>query len=231
MEGGYHSRFRRSETDTGDGPTAFPSDVAACLKEYSARVLGWLKDLQRCCGQQTPLIKHDRFVRLCHQVTDHGEPPHNVLALSSPPDADPESGSDADSPAAPSASASQSSGTTAPVAKRPHAARLWAQQFQQAATEALVRRPRLSLMVVLAAVLPIAVWGTWHTLTDVNRAISGVGAGVLALAAARPLLRNLLWGVNTLLGTPVRAGVWVVDTFADTLETDRSRRLSSRNST
>ena len=84
VEDGYLSRFRRAEFDIGEGPTSFPSDVAVYLMECSARVLERLKELQRCCGQQAPLVKHDHFVRLCHQVTDHTAPPQQFLALDSP---------------------------------------------------------------------------------------------------------------------------------------------------
>ncbi len=40
--------------------------MVAYLKDCAAGVLDWLIDLQRCCGQQAPLVTHDRFVRLCH---------------------------------------------------------------------------------------------------------------------------------------------------------------------
>ena len=62
---------------------------------------------------------------------------------------------------------------------------------------------------------------TWHTLADVNRAVSAVTVSVFALATARPLLRNLAWAANILLGTPMRAGIWLADTF-DTGPADRT---------
>ena len=206
VEGGYQSRFRRADIDTGDGPSPVPSEVAARLRDCTARVLEWLKELQRSCGQQAPLVKHDRFVRLCHQVTDQAEPPQQVLALDSP------TGTGTASRGRTHAPAAADSETASAPEHSPDATR-WGRRAAQAITKLVERQPRLLLILVLAVVLPAAVWGTWHTLADVNRAISGVGASVLALAAARPLLRNLAWATNILLGTPMRVGIWLADTF------------------
>ena len=213
VEDGYLSRFRRAETDIGEGPTSFPSDVAVYLMECSARVLERLKELQRCCGQQAPLVKHDHFVRLCHQLTDHTAPPQQFLALDSPTSTDTASHGDTSAPTA------DDSETTSAPAPSPAATR-WDRRAAQAITKLVERRPRLLLILVLVVMLPAAVWGTWHTLTDVNRAVSGVTVSVFALATARPLLKNLAWAANILLGTPMRAGIWLAETF-DTGPADR----------
>ena len=164
-------------------------------------MLDWLIDLQRSCGQQAPLIKHDRFVHLCHQATG-SEPPHYALALDPIADGAPVHDSTED-PAA---------GEDSPPAQS------WSQRAQQAAARLLLRRPRLSLIVLIATLMPATVWGSWRLFSDVNYYLSALVAGVVALAVARPLLRNLWWALAILLGPPLRAGVWL----ADTLDTDRS---------
>lgn len=78
---GMLSRFRREETQTLDTEPCYPGDVAARLCELSDGVLRWLKDEQQRCGRQVPLIKHDRFMRLCHSVTVGDDAPDHLLAL------------------------------------------------------------------------------------------------------------------------------------------------------
>ena len=78
---GMVSRFRREETQTLDTEPCYPGDVAARLSEFSAGVLRWLKDEQQRCGREVPLIKHDRYVRLCQSVILGGTPPAHLLAL------------------------------------------------------------------------------------------------------------------------------------------------------
>ena len=80
---GMVSRFCREEAQTLDTKACYPGDVAARLCEFSAGVLRWLKDEQQRCGREVPLIKHDRFVRLCHQTLHGKQPPADVLALDS----------------------------------------------------------------------------------------------------------------------------------------------------
>ena len=82
---GMMSRFRREETQTLDTEPCYPGDVAARLCDFSDGVLRWLKDEQQRCGREAPLIKHDRYMRLCHSVTVGGDPPAHLLAL--PPNA------------------------------------------------------------------------------------------------------------------------------------------------
>ena len=101
------------------------------------------------------------------------------------------------------------------------AATRWGRRVAQAITKLIGRRPRLLLILVLAVMLPATVWGTWHILTDVNRAVSAVTVSVFAMATARPLLKNLAWAANILLDTPMRAGIWLADTF-DTGPADRT---------
>ena len=84
---GMMSRFRRHETQTLDTEPCYPGDVAAQLCEFSDRVLRWLKDEQQSCGREVPLIKHDRFIRLCHSVTVGGDAPAHLLALPQAPQA------------------------------------------------------------------------------------------------------------------------------------------------
>ena len=157
-------------------------------------------------GQQALLVKHDRFVRLCHELTDRAEPPQRFLALDSPTDTGTAS---RDRPPAPAAAGSE----PASAPQHSPAATRWGQRAAQAITKLVQRRPRLLLILVSAVVLPATVWGTWHTLTDVNRALSALAVSVLALAVARPLLKNVAWATNILLGTPMRAGIRLADTF------------------
>ena len=82
---GMMSRFRREETQTLDTEPCYPSDVAAQLCEFSDGVLRWLKDEQQRCGREAPLIKHDRFMRLCHSVPVGGDAPAHLLALPAMP--------------------------------------------------------------------------------------------------------------------------------------------------
>lgn len=86
------------------------------------------------------------------------------------------------------------------------------------AARLLLRRPRLSLIVLIATLVSATVWGSWRLFSDVNYYLSALVAGVVALAVARPLLRNLWWALAILLGPPLKAGAWL----ADTLDTDRS---------
>ena len=81
--GGYVSMFRMTRARDPEGATRYPADVAACLRDYTAKVVEWLKDEQRRCGQEVPLMKHDRFVRLCHKALYGEEPPAHVLAIDS----------------------------------------------------------------------------------------------------------------------------------------------------
>lgn len=78
---GMTSRFRHEETQTLDTEPCYPGDVAARLCQLSVGVLRWLKDEQQRCGRQVPLIKHDRFMRLCHSVTVGDDAPAHLLAL------------------------------------------------------------------------------------------------------------------------------------------------------
>ena len=79
FSGGVISRFRLTPAR---GPAGrYPADVAACLSDCARDVVKWLKDEQRRCGEEAPLIKHDRFVRLCHQAVYGDEPPAHVLAI------------------------------------------------------------------------------------------------------------------------------------------------------
>ena len=50
-------------------------------------------------------------------------------------------------------------------------------------------------------------------LSDVNRYLSAFVAIAIALAVARPILKNLCWALTILLGSPVRAAAWLVDTI------------------
>ena len=77
--GGVVSMFRLTPARGPDD--RFPADVAARLAEYAGQVVKWLKDQQRRCGATAPLIKHDRFVRLCHEALHGEEPPAYVLAI------------------------------------------------------------------------------------------------------------------------------------------------------
>lgn len=196
VEDGFLSRFRRPDAITDDGPRGVPSDVVSYLRDCSAEVLDWLIDLQRCCGQQAPLVKHDRFVRLCHQATG-SESPQHALAL------DPAAGV-----------APIHDGTDNPTAAEdPTRARAWPQRAQHAVVRLLQRRPRLSLFVVLAVVTPTMAWGAWQVFGDVNRYFSAFVAIVIALAVARPLLMNLCWAMTIILGAPARAGAWLAETL------------------
>ena len=78
---GMVSRFRREETQTLDTEPCYPGDVAVRLCELADGVLRWLKDEQQRCGREAPLVKHDRYIRLCHSVTVGGDPPAHLLAL------------------------------------------------------------------------------------------------------------------------------------------------------
>ena len=84
---GMVSRFRRDETLTLDTEPCYPGDVAARLCELSDGVLRWLKDEQQRCGREAPLVKHDRYMRLCHRVTVGGDPPAHLLAQPQAPQA------------------------------------------------------------------------------------------------------------------------------------------------
>lgn len=196
VEDGFVSLFRRGETIAEDDPRGVSSDVVSHLKDCSSGVLDWLIDLQRSCGQQAPLVKHDRFVRLCHQATG-SEPPQHALALDPTVDAAPVHDSKDNPTAAADLPPTQS----------------WAQRTQRALARFLQRRPRLSLFVVLAVVTPTTVWSAWQLLSDVNRYASAFVAIVMALAVARPILKNLYWALTILLGAPVRAAAWLVDTI------------------
>ena len=77
--GGVVSMFRLTSALGHDD--RFPADVAARLGEYARSVVKWLKDEQRRCGGEAPLVKHDRFVRLCHEALHGEEPPAYVLAI------------------------------------------------------------------------------------------------------------------------------------------------------
>ena len=132
VEDGYQSRYRRAEDVTDDGPQPVPSEVASYLGDCSSRVLGWLTDLQRSCGQQAPLIKHDRFVRLCHEAFG-GEPPRHALALA-PSAAAAEETNDAPS---------GQDNNMAAADEQPPAVKRWAQLLKRSATGLFVRRPRL----------------------------------------------------------------------------------------
>ena len=167
VEGGFVSRFRREDAISDDDPTGAPSDVVSYLRDCSSGVLDWLIDLQRGCGQQAPLVKHDRFVRLCHQATG-SQPPQHALALHPTADA-----------------ADVHDSTDNPTAVQdPPSAQSWQQRAQHAAARFLQRRPRLSLVVVLAVVAPTTVWSSWQLLSDVNRYVSAFVAIAMALAAA-----------------------------------------------
>ena len=62
-------------------PVPSPGEVAVCLAGYADRVFEQLKQKQRLYGQQAPLVKHDRFVRLCHSFVAEDEPLAQTLAL------------------------------------------------------------------------------------------------------------------------------------------------------
>ncbi|MXY09255.1 MAG: hypothetical protein F4Z00_12410 [Acidimicrobiaceae bacterium] len=78
---GMVSKFRRAEAQTLDTESPYPGNVAVNLRACAQRVLSWLKEEQRRCGQEAPLAKHDRFVRLCHEVLSGEGPPDHLLAL------------------------------------------------------------------------------------------------------------------------------------------------------
>jgi len=78
---GMVSRFRREEAQTLDTESPYPGNVAVSLRAYALRVLSWLKEEQRCCGREAPLVKHDRFMRLCHEVLSGEGPSDHLLAL------------------------------------------------------------------------------------------------------------------------------------------------------
>ena len=78
---GMVSKFRREEAQTLDKESPYPGNVAFNLRTYALRVLRWLKEEQKRCGQEAPLVKHDRFMRLCHEVLSGGGPPDHLLAL------------------------------------------------------------------------------------------------------------------------------------------------------
>ena len=195
VEDGFVSRFRRGETIAQDDPRGVPSDVVSYLRDCSAGVLDWLIGLQRCCGQQAPLVKHDRFVRLCHQATGR-EPPQHALALNPAVDVVPV----------------HDSTTNTTAAEDPPATQSWTQRAQHALIRVLQRRPRLSLVALLALVVPTTVWSSWQLFSDVNRYFSAFGAIVIALAVARPMIRNLYWAL-TIMVAPARAAAWVVNTL------------------
>ena len=77
--GGVVSMFRLTPALGPDD--RYPADVAARLADYAGQVVKWLKDEQRRCGEAAPLIKHDRFVRLCHEALHGEEPPAYFLAI------------------------------------------------------------------------------------------------------------------------------------------------------
>ena len=78
---GMVSKFRRAEAQTLDTASPYPGNVAVSLRDFAQRVLSWLKEEQRRCGQEAPLVKHDRFMRLCHEVLSGEDPPDHLLAL------------------------------------------------------------------------------------------------------------------------------------------------------
>ena len=62
-------------------PAPYPGEVAVCLADYADRVFEQLKQKQQRYGRQVPLIKHDRFVRLCHSFVAEDDPRPETLAL------------------------------------------------------------------------------------------------------------------------------------------------------
>ena len=80
---GMVSKFRREEAQTLDTESPYPGNVALNLCSDALRMLHWLKEEQRRCGQEAPLVKHDRFVRLCHEVLSGESPADHLLALDS----------------------------------------------------------------------------------------------------------------------------------------------------
>ena len=184
--------------------------------------MDWLKELQRTCGNQVPLVKHDSFVRLCHTVTGSGEPPEHVLALSSSPSDSPQDHSDdpntTPEQADPEQTRDPAAQTTAPSSTAPR----WAQRTLQATAVLIECHPRLSLSLVTAALLPLMTWGAWQIFADLNRTVSSLGAALLTLAITRPLVMNVVWSAKILLGLPIRAGVWLAEAF----ETDQAPQIT-----
>ena len=221
VEEEHRSRSRGPEigTDTSDGPAHFPADALSHLREHSEQVLEWLAELQRSCEQRAARIKHRRFVRLCHQVTEHGQPPRQVAALDSQNSGDTGT-ANRGRESAPSATSGK---MTSASERSPAAMPRWGLRILQAITKQAERRPMLSLILVLAVTLPAGVWGTWHTFVDVNRAVSSFCALVLILATTRPLLKNILWAIKILLDTPIRIGYRLADSF----DTDRTHHKSA----
>ena len=53
-------------------------------------------------------------------------------------------------------------------------------------------------------------WSVWQLFTDTNRVVSGLIAGVVAVAVARPIVTNLVWAISLLFWKPHK---WMVSLY------------------
>ena len=65
-------------------------------------------------------------------------------------------------------------------------------------------RRRVLWLAILAVSVMCSVWSVWQLFTDTSRVVTGLIAGVVALAVARPIVTNLLWAVSLLFWKPLK---------------------------
>ena len=63
---------------------------------------------------------------------------------------------------------------------------------------------RLAWLVILVVGVGCSVWSAWLLFTDTNRVVLTLVAGVVALAAARPAVANLVWAFSVLFWKPYK---------------------------
>ena len=74
----------------------------------------------------------------------------------------------------------------------------------------MTRTRRILWILFLICGVGCSVWSVWQLFTDTNRVISGLIAGVVALAVARPIVTNLVWAISLMFWRPHK---WMVSLY------------------
>ena len=74
----------------------------------------------------------------------------------------------------------------------------------------MTRTRQVLWFLFLAFGVACSVWSIWQLFTDTNRVVSGLIAGVVAVAVARPIVTNLVWAISLLFWKPHK---WMVSLY------------------
>ena len=74
----------------------------------------------------------------------------------------------------------------------------------------MTRTRRVLWLLFLTFGVGCSVWSVWQLFTDTNRVVSGLIAGVVAVAVARPIVTNLVWAISLLFWKPHK---WMVSLY------------------